>query len=388
MHNPREYSAKFRGTRIELELAEVEYNRSAYGPYEYLRRTAMANPHCQLTLVEPNKEITVFPRATTEMPHKAKKVLPHPLGVTTSDLMDMAGVSESRKISSMFQNEFSRISAEKVKEVSSMCPSVDLERAPKNLQWAEAEKIVQAFQKIKWVAPETDALQPIGTEHLQKSLKNLLSPEELKVVARPPKVFRGGIPFMVEAAIAYGGKSGAVGEGQKGEVTRFANRVPLLFDAGNCAIMEAVKTIDWARYDLKDWENMPITLVVNFTSVYVPYTGAGKLAISTEEEIVAEIRNALMECARSIASYLHTLRRAEEQEARRSIFFRYIGEVAQALAEITGKSKVELEQKMRKIAEHRTSVMEAEDANDEEELEKLEKAASKELRDDKEESEE
>lgn len=205
---------------------------------------------------------------------------------------------------------------------------------------------------------------------------------------------------MVEAGIAYGGKAGAGNTGPatgatakpeegasnsegRGELMRFANRVPLMFDAGSCAITEAVKTIDWSRYELKDWEKQPISIFVNFTSVYVPYSGAGKLSISTEEEIVAEIRNALMECARSISSYLHGMQRAALQEERRAIFFRYITEVAQALSEITGTAKTSLEAKLRKIAEERTSLLEAEDAEEEaEELEGMEKAAAKELEED------
>ncbi len=397
--NEKETRGKFKGTRVEAEFAEVEYNRSVHGVYEYLRRTALANPHAQLTLVEPNKEIIVFPRASKEIPKKAKEVLPHPLGLTTSDLVDMARVTEARKISSFLQNDFSRISSEKVKEISALCPGVDLERAPKALAWPEAEKIVQAIHKIKWIAPESDALQPIGEKQLEKSLKNLLQPEKLRVVERPPKVFRGGISFSVEAAIAYGGKAGAAansnggGEGaaqeSKGEAMRFANRVPLLFDAGACAITEAVKTLDWARYDLKDWETMPVSIFVNFTSVYVPYTGAGKLAIAQEDEIVAEIRFALMEAARDVAAYLHGVRRAEEQEERRQIFFRYVGEVAEALHDLTGESKTALEQKLRKIAEKKTTLLEKEDAAEaeQEELEAMEKAASKEMTEEGEEKE-
>jgi DNA topoisomerase-6 subunit B len=391
IRNEKEARGNFRGTRIEAEFAEVEYNRSTYGVYEYLRRTAVANPHAQITLVEPNKEITVFPRATKNIPKKAREVLPHPLGITTSDLVDMARVTKGRKIASFLQSDFSRLSAEKVKEIASMCPGVDLERAPSALTWPEAEKVVNAMQKIKWIAPEMDALQPIGLVELEKSLKNLLAPERLKVVERPPKTFRGGIPFMVEAAIAYGGKSGTIGSADgsgagKGEVLRYANRTPLLFDAGACATMESVKTIDWNRYDLKNWEDMQVSIFINFTSVYVPYTGAGKLAIAQEEEIVLEIRNALMECARDVATYLHSVRRGEEQEARRQIFFRYIGEVAESLHDITGKSKVELEGKLRKIAEEKTSILEQQDDEAEmEELDKIEKAASKAMKDEGEE---
>jgi len=395
MHNEAETSGKFKGTRVEIELAEVEYNRSTYGAFEYLRRTALANPHTQITLIEPNQEITVFPRATTKIPARPKESLPHPLGLTTSDLMDMVGKSDARKISSMLQNEFSRVSADKVKELSIMCPGVDFERAPKYLQWAEAEKIVLAVHKVKWIAPETDSIIPIGKDQLEKSLKNLLQPEDLRIVERPPKVFRGGIPFSVEAAIAYGGKAGASGSQStengvimgKGEGLRFANRVPLLFDAGADAITEAIKTIDWARYDLKNWEEMPVTMFVNFTSVFVPYTGAGKLAIAQEEEIVAEIRYALMECARGVATFIHNLKRAEEQEQRRTLFFRYIGEISQALSEITGKEQLVLETKLRKIAEKRTAIAEASDEKELEELEKLEKAAQKEMKDSGEEDE-
>ncbi len=381
--NEKEYRGKFKGVRIEGEYAEVDYNRSEYSVYEYLRSTALANPHAQLTLVEPNKEITVFPRASTQMPKRPKKILPHPLGLTTSDLMDMAAVTSGRKIASFLTSDFSRISSEKVKELQALIGTVDLERAPKALTWPEAEEIIKAFQKMKWMAPETDALQPIGAGQLEKSLKNLLQPEKLSVVERKPKVFRGGIPFMVEAAIAYDGKSGLEsGQTRKGEVARFANRVPLLFDAGNCATMEAVKNIEWNRYDLKEWETMPVTIFINFVSVYVPYTGAGKLAISTEEEIVMEIRMALMEAARDVSIYLHGLQKAEDAERRRMIFFKYIIEVAQALEDVTGKKAAVIQAKLKKIAEERTTLLEAQEAGDEgaeKELEALEEEMEKEI---------
>lgn len=379
--NEKESSSKYRGVRVEFEFAEVTYNRSEYSVYEYLRRAALANPHAQITLVEPSKEIVVFPRASTKIPAKPEAVLPHPLGITTSDLIDMAHASKARKIASFFTSEFSRFSNDKVKELQDKHPDINLERAPRALTWPEAEALTKTMQGMKWIAPETDALHPIGQEQIEKSLKNLIQPEQMKVVERKPKVFRGGIPFLVEAAVSYGGNSGAVvGGTRKAEILRFANSTPLLFDAGNCALTEAVKTIDWNRYDIKDWENQPISIFVNLVSVYVPYTGAGKLAVSAEEEIVAEIRNALMESAREVSTYLHALKRAEEQEARRQIFFKYIGEVAEALNDITGKSKVELENKLRKIAEDRTKTMLEEDnAEAEKELEAMEEEAEKEI---------
>ncbi|HEV8289528.1 MAG TPA: DNA topoisomerase VI subunit B [Candidatus Norongarragalinales archaeon] len=376
----KDLRGKFRGLHVEGEFSEVTYNRSEYSVYEYLRRTALANPHAQITLVEPNKEITVFPRASKEVPKKPPKVLPHPLGITTSDLIDMAHQTSARKISSFLTGEFQRFSSDKLKEVQALIGNIDLDRAPKNLQWPEAEALVKAFQQIKWIAPETSAMIPIGEEQITKSLKNLLKPEQLSVRERKPKVFRGGIPFLVEAAIAYGGEAGVTtNEGRKGELLRFANRTPLLFDAGNDAISEAVKNIDWNRYDLKDWETQPVSIFVNFVSVYVPYTGAGKMSISPEEDIVEEIRMALMEAARETSTYLHKLAHAAEQEERRTIFLRYVDEVAEALNIMTGIPKTEIAEKLKKIAAERTAALEAKDAAMEEALEEVEEAAEAEI---------
>jgi DNA topoisomerase-6 subunit B len=386
IRNEQESSGRFKGIKFEAEFAEVAYNRSEYSVYEYLRRTALANPHAQITLVEPTKEIIVFPRATRDLPKKPKGILPHPLGVTTSDLMDMIRVTEARKISSFLQNDFSRISGDKVHELQEMMPKdekgkflIDFNKAPRTLQWQEAEAVVKALQKVKWIGPEMSTLIPIGEKHVEKSLKNLLQPAALKVVERKPHVFRGGIPFLVEAAIAYGGKAGVeINGSRKCEILRYANRVPLLFDAGACAITEAVKTIDWGRYDLNNYEERPMSVFVNFTSVHVPYTGAGKLAIAQEEEIIEEIRLALMECAREISHYLHGMHHVEQQELRRTLFYRYIEEVAGVLHKLTGASKETLVKKLRKMAEERTELLEAEEEEEaEKELEKLEKAAAR-----------
>ncbi len=380
--NPEEKNGKFKGLHVEAEFAEVAFDKSEYGVFEYLRRTAIANPHAQITLIDPNKEITVFPRSSSEIPPKPMEIRPHPLGLSTSDVIDMSKATQSRKVSSFLQSDFEKISGDKIEEIKALCKGVDFEKHPSKLQWSEAEMIVNAFRKIKFFNPDMDSLVPIGEKQIEKSLKNLLQPEVLAVVERKPRVFRGGIPFLVEAAIAYGGKSGQKGGNGtvKGEAMRFANRVPLLFDAGSCATTEAVKSIDWGRYDMKNWEDMQVSIFINFVSVYVPYTGAGKLAISAEEEIIAEIRFALMECARQVAVYIHGLQKAEEQEARKQIFFKYIGEVAQALNEVTGRPKAEIEAKLRAIAEERTAIMlqngdEAGDA-----LEDLEEAAEEEIK--------
>ena len=146
---------------------------------------------------------------------------------------------KTEKFQHFSKNSLARVSANKVSELRTLVPDVDFDKDPSDMSWEDAEKIVQSFKKVKWIAPETDSIVPIGKEQIEKSFNNIFTPEIISVTERSPKIYRGGVPFMVEAAIAYGG--GIAHAGKKGDMMRFANRVPLLFDAGGCAITESIK---------------------------------------------------------------------------------------------------------------------------------------------------
>ncbi|MFH1448673.1 MAG: DNA topoisomerase VI subunit B [Candidatus Micrarchaeota archaeon] len=364
--NYKQTPGDFKGLAITAEFAEVKYDKSTHSVYEYLKMTAIANPHAQITLVEPSGEKTLFPRSTDKTPARPKEILPHPLGITTNDLVEKANHSKSRKISSFLTTEYARVSMAKIKEMDRIINDgkelgnpeyLNFEKKPSELKWAEAERLIDAIKNVKWIAPSTDSIIPIGKEHVEKSLQNILNPEFVSVTQRRPKVFRGGVPFMVEAAITYGGQSGRkTSNGTGGDIIRFANRAPLLFDGGGCAITEAVKTIDWKRYDVRDFEHEPLSVFVNFVSVYVPYTGAGKQAISPEEVIVAEIRFALMEVARDLERYIHGKVRAHERVNKIKAIKRYVKQLSVDLPELAGVGNSELlEGKLIKLIEEKYS---------------------------------
>jgi len=196
-----------------------------------------------------------------------------------------------------------------------------------------------------------------------------VEPEFLHVLTRKPQVYAGGFPFQVEVAIAYGGKAGRTISGPEGnqkrlEIMRFANRAPLLFDAGNCAVTKAVHSIDWKRYDVKDIDNSAVTVLVNFISVYIPYTGAGKQAIADEEEVIEEIRLALMQSGRKAGRYISEKRREAERQMKREIFYKYIPEIVGALNNITKADKKILDKKMRKMVLNKLKLDEAKEAEE------------------------
>ena len=138
-------------------------------------------------------------------------------------------------------------------------------------------------------------------------------------------------------------------EGVKAEVMRFANRSPLLFDACGCAITEAVNSVDWKRYGLRDFENSPITVFVNVVSTYIPYTSAGKQSISAEDEVIKEIRMAIMDVGRKFQMYHSRKRRDIEREARLNTLLKYSTELALAVSKITGTDEKKLLDKLDKL---------------------------------------
>jgi len=369
IYNLKDIDRDFRGLMVQARFKGVLYKESLMGPLEYLRRTAIANPHAKIIFRSPKGERIVFNRTTTYMPKLPKPMKPHPAGATVDDIITLSQVTKAQKVSSFLKSEFDRIGDTTIERLQKLV-NFDLNKDPKKLTWQEAEAIINAFKQIKFIAPSTEGLIPIGEERIKKSLESIVQPEHVCTLTRPAKVYAGGYPFQVEVGIAYGGKAGIVSEegsdeeskknnvldvmeeqnqGVKVEIMRFANRAPLLFDAGSCAMTKAVHSIDWKRYGIKDLENIPLTIFINFLSVHVPYTGAGKQAVADEDEIMEELRLALMMCARKTAHYISAKRAQIERKMKRDIFYRYIPEVADALSKITKKEKEKLIKKLEQL---------------------------------------
>ncbi len=372
----KEYPGTMRGTRVIGDFKEVKYVNGEYGPYEYLRRTAVANPHAKIVFRDPDGNRHVWERATDTLPAIPKPSKPHPYGLTAHDLLEYVNSTKSRSLRGAFIQTFDRMSSAKVKEIEELT-GIDFNRRPDSLTWEEAAEIVDAIKKVKFMAPSTKNLYPIGADQIEKAILNVLKPEFHAVTTRPPNVYRGGVPFIVEAGIAFGGEAGKKTNGsRKMELMRFANRAPLLFDAGADVITKVVNEIDWKRYGIRDAENIPLTIVVNITSTYIPYTSAGKQAIADEEEIHKEIKLALQEVARKTSIHISRRAREKEKAEKKKTLVKYIPEIAGALEKLTGANKKEIEKNLLKIVS--VKYKEWEEGEENEELEKLEKAAVKE----------
>jgi len=99
---------------------------------------------------------------------------------------------------------------------------------------------------------------------------------------------------------------------------------------------------------------MPVTLFVNLISVFIPYTGAGKTAIASEEEVVNEIRYAIMEVARDLGNYISGKIRDKIREERKKAIMRYIKQISEDISYLSEKSKPEeIEKKLVELVERK-----------------------------------
>ncbi len=369
---------KFRGTAIRSKFKEIQYKKGQSSVDEYLRRTAISNPHATIKFEDPFQEITEYKRSVKVMPKIPTQVKPHPRGVTVDEMVSLARYTQARKVSSYLMQTFDRFGQTAVDNVEKLI-HFDLDKDPKKLSWEEAEEIVHAIKETKFIAPNTDNLVPIGEDFIEKSLKSIVNPEFCFVYTRKPSVYKGGYAFQVEVGLAYGGNAGRlisieapekpknakpkkdkngkiiIEEEEKpkeiraSEVIRYANKAPLLFDAGGCAITKTVDSIDWRRYGIQNFDTSPSTVFVNLISVHIPYTSAGKSAIADEEEILTETKLALQDVARRLGTYIIQKRREEDKKEKRKVFAKYAPEVVKALVHTTGADGKMLQKNLDKM---------------------------------------
>jgi DNA topoisomerase-6 subunit B len=127
-------------------------------------------------------------------------------------------------------------------------------------------------------------------------------------------------------------------------VYRYANRVPLQYQQGACAITKAVTGTDWKKYQLQQPRGAlpvgPMLMMVHIASVWVPFTSESKEAIAHYPEIIKEIRLGLQECGRKVATHIRKRKREADELKKRAYIERYIPQVAVGLQQILGFNDV------------------------------------------------
>jgi len=328
------------GTKVELVI-KARYVRGRQSPYEYLRGTAIVNPHARIVLVEPDGTRVTFERAAQEMPPLAKETAPHPYGLELGELGYLLKATRRPTLGEFLSKDLAGVSSRASREIfekSGLRPS----RPPASIQGEEQERLLRALHEVPLVAPSAECLSPIGALLIKRGLRNVLG--ELRPefyappVSRPPKV-RGGFPFMVEVGLVYGG---GLPPDQPIQILRFANRVPLLFQQGACAITNAIANLDWRRYGLEQKGGSgipsgPAVILVHVASTKIPFTSEAKEAIAEDPEIDKELTLAIQASARHLRAHISRMGRRQFASDKFAIIQRILPKLAEKTSHLVGQ---------------------------------------------------
>jgi DNA topoisomerase-6 subunit B len=414
------------GTRVTIEM-EAKFQRGRGSVEEYLEQTAISNPHARIHFIGPDGQGRILERASDDLPPEPKEIKPHPYGVELGRLVTMLQEHPKLTLAQFLTQSFSRVSPGTAKK---LCDTAKLSSrvTTGKLGRGEADALFKAIQDTKIPPPATDCIVPIGEQRLLAGLRQVVPGEFFTAATRPPSVYRGN-PFLIEAALAYGGgvssqriSREALGElaaesdarslrqfltttfagvgsegadkilaeaqlaprqspsklkkqqldalhqamqhvsaeeGQSMNVLRYANRVPLQFQPAACAVTQTITSTNWRSYGLSQSRgslpSAPVTVMVHVASVWVPFTSESKEAIAHYPEIQKEIRLALQAVGRKLGMYMRRRLRVAQEGQRRSIFLRYLGEVATAVATINGTDRAKLYEQLLAVAKKKTA---------------------------------
>jgi DNA topoisomerase-6 subunit B len=129
--------------------------------------------------------------------------------------------------------------------------------------------------------------------------------------------------------------------------------VPLLYQQSACSAFKSVTQTNWKPYGLQQSGGNPpvgpLTVIVHLASVWPPFTSEAKEAIAHYPEIIKEMKLALQEAGRRLGMYVNKKKRVGLERERVNIFERYIPEVADSLAQLSGENKKVIESELNKM---------------------------------------
>ena len=326
---------RIHGTRVQIEFKSTMSAKKKL--LEYLKYTSVVNPHARFR-VELDDESFTFERVSQEVIACPVAIQPHPHGIEFGQLKRMAAASDGKLIDFLV-NGFSRVGKKTAQE---MCDRAGLKQTAKvqGLSAEELKNLLAAMQVVAVPAPPTtQCLSPIGEELIRRGLDKEFQMDFVSARTRPSSVYSGH-PFVVEAAIGYGGRLPPEGNAM---ILRFANRVPLMYQQGACAITECVANVNWKSYTISQ-QGLPIgpvLILVHVASTNVPFTSESKDAIAGIPEIEKEIVLALQDLGRELKTFLSRRDRNKLAEDRARAVCAVIPEIAAKVSEIVEKPVVD-----------------------------------------------
>lgn len=307
------------GTSVEFLVdGRIQLNGEA-GLLNYLNATTLVNPHLTLTYKVPESEPVTIERVSKTIPEIPEATEPHPHTMKLGEFIAHSHLFGRVKVGAWLKKGFSRVHEGVLNDLKKEgIKAALLEKSVDALNETEFKDLFVKLQNLKLMAPSTKSVLAIGEDAMAKSIKRLGAVDFFAVVSRKPTIadFK---PIQVEVAIARLEEKATEAEDSV-QVLRFANRVPLQFDKSACAIVHAIESVNWRSYGLGQPKNSlplgPYIIAVSVVSPFIKFKNASKETIDGSDELVEEIRRALIQSGQKLSKHIRKEDKANELEEK------------------------------------------------------------------------
>lgn len=306
------------GTRVSFKIdGRIQLNGDG-GLLTYLEGTTLVNPHLELKYTLPDADPVVIKRVSEEVPDVPSATLPHPHTMKLGEFITHASIYGKITVRNFLKTGFSRVTDATIADiVKKGLPKKLVDASLTTIKEADFKSIYQAVQATEMQSPSTRSVLTVGEEALSKSVMRLGDIDFFSVVARKPTICDYK-PVVVEVALARFLTRGS--EDQQIQLLRFANRVPLQFDKGACAITKAIESVNWRSYGLQQSKNTlpmgPYVFAISLVSPFIKFKNASKETIDASDELVEEIRLAVMRAGQKLSRHINRENKAADLERK------------------------------------------------------------------------
>jgi DNA topoisomerase-6 subunit B len=312
------------GTSVEFVIdGRIQLNGDA-GLLSYLNGTTLVNPHLTIHWKLPELEMHTVERVTQTLPEIPEATEPHPHTMKLGEFIAHSHLFGRVKVGDWLKRGFSRVNEGTLKELVSPpeggtgIKKALLDKSVDDMKEGDFKELFVAIQNMKMMAPSTRSVLSIGEEALSKSIKRLGAVDFFAVISRKPAIcdFK---PVQVEVAVARLEDKALEPESQV-QLLRFANRVPLQFDKSACAIAHAIESVNWRAYGLVQPKNSlpqgPYIIAVSIVSPFIKFKNASKETVDASDELVEELRLALIQAGQKLSKHIRREAKANELEEK------------------------------------------------------------------------
>lgn len=317
------------GTTVTIHI-KGDMKRAQDRILEYLRMTTVTSPHAKIILTINHVKQAELGRWTEQPPSAPVVTKPHPRAADFEMLRRVVGENSEKTVRNIMTDSFQQIGDHTAARLLRLA-ALDARKKGDSLSREEILRLSVALRNFDGFArPDDCCLSPVGGDLFLTSVKSMFDVSFCSYGRRGPSEWEGN-PFVVEGVLAIGEQ---FAESEIPLLYRFANKVPLLYDASEDVFTKVLRKIDWSRYYVRGIK--PVCVFMHLCSTRIPYKAAGKQSIALVPEIEAEALALLKGLARDLGKSTKALGHPGRNKKKMQEFaksFRLIAKFGASLAE-------------------------------------------------------